>query len=151
MKFTFRLETLMRHRKVLRDEAQREYLIAQSYLQDQMTRIKEMYAELDLARLRAEQIQIQGGNCSAQLMHLDDYIQGQKVRIHAARQKARELMQIAEEKHEVLTEKLKDHKMLEKLKEQKKLEYKKMKNKIAQAEIDDMSIMRFDAEKSEAV
>jgi flagellar export protein FliJ len=151
MKFKFRLETLMRHRKVLQDEAQRDYLIAQKNVQDQMARIKEMYSELDSARLRAEQIQLQGGNCSAELMHIDDYIQGQKTRIHLARQKARELMQIAEEKHEVLTEKSKDHKMLEKLKEQKKLEFKKMKNKMAQAEVDDMAIMRYDAEKTEAV
>ena len=144
MKFRFRLETLLRHRKIVQDEAQRAYAEAQSAVQLQLTRIKEMYADLDEARLRAENLQKRGGACLPDLLQIEDYVQGQKVRIQRARQKARELMQVAEEKLEILTEKMQEHKVLEKLKEKQKEEMRRAYNKKQQKESDDISLMRFD-------
>jgi flagellar FliJ protein len=62
-----------------------------------------------------------------------------------ARHKARELMQVAEEKLEVLTEKMQEHKLLEKLKEKKREEYRRERNKDMQKENDDLALMRFDS------
>jgi flagellar FliJ protein len=145
MKFRFRLETLLRHRKLMQDEAQRIYADAQKAVQDQLARIKEMYADLDEARIRSEVLQKQGGTCAPDLVQIEEYINGQKIRIQLARNKARELMQIAEEKLEILTEKMQEHKLLEKLKEKKREEYRRERNKDMQKENDDLALMRFDS------
>lgn len=142
MKFSFRLETVMRQRAAERDAAQRVYAEAQGQVQNQLALIKRMYAELDAARLLSDQKQSEPGTKSQDLIQIDDYIDGQKIRIRLAREKARELMAIAEEKLEILVDRLQAFKVLEKLKEKKKHEYKIAHNKKLAKELDDLTIMR---------
>jgi len=142
MKFNFRLDTLMRHRKLLRDEAQREFQDAQNAVQKQLALIKSMYQELDNARFGAEKIQKQGGSCLPQLVQIEEYIEGQKIRIQQARQKARELLQVAEQKQEILIEKMQEHKVLEKLKEKQAASHRKEVSKRERINSDDMVLMR---------
>lgn len=143
MRFNFRLEKILRQRRVEQDLAQREYLIAQNEVQDQLAHIKGLYAALDAARLKSEEIQLCGGECTSKLMQIEEYMLGQKVKIQNERQRARELMQIAEEKHEILIEKAQSYKAIEKLKENKKEEFKKEKNKKEIKEMNDLVAMRF--------
>lgn len=141
-KFKFRLETLMMKRKSDQDIAQREYAEAQRNLSDQLAQIQFFYSEVDSARIDIENCQAEGGSQHAHLQMLEEFIEGQKIRIQFARQKARELMQIAEEKHEILTEKMRDFKILEKLKEKQKIAHTKEKNRKMVKDVDDIVIMR---------
>jgi flagellar export protein FliJ len=59
-----------------------------------------------------------------------------------AREKARELMAVAEEKHEILIEASQAFRILEKLKEKKREEFKIQYNKKQAKEQDDITIMR---------
>jgi len=142
MRFHFRLDTLLRSRKVERDNAQRAYSDAQNAVQVQLTLIKQMYEEIDRARLVAEQHEASGKAVAGPLVQIDEFIEGQKIRIKRAREKARELMVIAEEKHEILIKKMQEHKVLERLKEKKQIEFKKEQNKRLNAKIDDIVTMR---------
>jgi len=142
MKFHFRLDPLMRQRKVDRDTAQRIYSEAQNAVQLQMAAIKKLYAEIDEARIFAEKRQKTPSAGAAALVQADEFIEGQKVRIKAARERARELMMIAEEKHEILIQKMQDFKVLERLKEKKQIEFRKEKLKQYNEEIDDIVTMR---------
>lgn len=142
MKFNFRLEALMRQRKADRDNAQRIYADAQDSVQRQLAMIKRMYAEIDKARLICDETQAQKGTSSTSLANIDEFIEGQKIRIKMAREKARELMSIAEEKLEILTDKMRDYKMLEKLKERQHVQFKNEKSKKEIKELDDITIMR---------
>ncbi len=142
MKFNFRLETLMRQRGAERDAAQRIYAEAQNQVQVQLALIKRFYEELDNARLLCDQKQSSPGAKSDGLVQIDEYIDGQKIRIRLAREKARELMAVAEEKLEILVDKMQAYKVLEKLKDKKKLEFKKEYKKKQAKDLDDMTVMR---------
>ena len=141
-KFKFRLETLKKQRKVAQDLAQREYAEAQKAVQDQLGHIQAMYESSDKTRMDNEQLQFQGGACADRLRMNEEYIEGLKIKIQRARQKARELMQVAEEKLEILSEKRKDLKILEKLKENREAEHKKEYKKKEAKALDDITSMR---------
>lgn len=147
MRFSFRLETLMKQRRVERDIAQREYSDAQSAVNQQMTYIKHLYSEIDNARLESENTHQRGGECAHVLQQLEEYINGQKVRVQSARQKARELMQVAEERLEILVEKNQGLKVLEKLKEKKHQEFKKSVKKKEAKILDDIVTMSFESKR----
>ena len=91
---------------------------------------------------RLLRLEKQGGNFILQVETLHSFITGQKIRIENSRAKARELMLVAEEKHEALIEKMQAHKMIERLKEKKKEEHKiEMRKKLAK-QLDDITLMR---------
>jgi len=142
-KFNFRLETLKRQRKIAQDIAQREYAEAQKKVRDQLEHIQKLYSEVDFAREQSESIQLAGGQCRDQLIALEEFINGQKIKINNARSVARELMQEAEELLEVLTIKTQEFKIIEKLKEKKTEEYRKEKIKKQNKDIDDLVITRY--------
>lgn len=142
MRFRFRLETVMRQRRVERDTAQRDYSEAQSHVQNQLLKIKKMYDQIDEARANAEKLERQGGPHANQLVQTEEFITGQIILIQQERETARELMMVAEQKLEVLTEKLQAFKILEKLKEKKREEFRKERNRRTDKEIDDLTVMR---------
>lgn len=143
MKFKFRLDILMRQRKAEQEVAQREYAEAQKKVRDQLARIESMYAEIDDARIRADNTQSSGGKCAEELLLIEEFIVGQKIKIERARHYARELMVVEEEKHEILIEKVKNYKILEKLKERRLEEHKKYLKKKDLKEAEDITIMKF--------
>jgi flagellar export protein FliJ len=146
MKFKFRLEVLRRQRKAELDVAQREYAQAQKNVRDQMILIDRLYKEIDDSRIYAVQLNLKGGRCSEELRTVDEFVTGQKVKINLARQKARELMSIEEEMHEVLVEKDRALKVLEKLKEKQKEDHKKaVRRKEAKAAEDLVIMKRYNA------
>ncbi len=142
MVFQFRYETVLKQRKAEQDVASREYHEAQAAVQTQMTKIKRMYALIDEARERAEEMERSGGKKAQAILQIEEFIGVQKIAIQRERDKARELMAVAEEKLEVLTEKMQAFKILEKLKEKKKTEFRKEQNKRWNKEADDLTVMR---------
>lgn len=142
MKFRFRLDTVMRQRRVEQDLAQKDYFTAQAAVNQQLSLIKVMYEESDSAREMAGSLQMMGGTKVPDLIQIEEFISLQKLKIQRAREKARELMAIAEEKQEILVEKAQNVKVLEKLREKQHEEFKKEKSKRETIEMDDMTIMR---------
>lgn len=147
MKFRFRLEVLARQRKAEKDIAQREYAEAQKAVRDQLALIEKMYGEIDEARLMSDQVQVGGGACAERLQSINNFISGHKIRIANSRQKARELMAVEEEKHEILIEKMQAHKILENLKSKKKQEHNRLMKKKEIKEVDDIVTMNFKSER----
>lgn len=143
MKFKFKLNTLMKQRKIEQDIAQRDYAEASEILRKHMGHIKELYAQYDSTLAESEAIQAKGGSCMPQLAQLNDFLSGQKIKIQKAREKARELMSIEEAKLEILIEKVKAHKILEKLKEKQQEAFRKAKNKKISKDVDDLSTIRY--------
>ncbi len=145
MKFKFKFAPVEKHRKIMMDLARREYLDAQNEVDLKLAQIKAMYLAIDEARERAEHTQVEGGTKSGELQQIEDFIVGQTIRIERARIEARALMQIAEEKHEILVEKVTDHKAMLKLRERHLETFKHEQKKISQKQADDQTIMRFKA------
>ena len=142
MRFHFRFETVLRQREIERDIAQREYLEAQNRVRMQLSKIKKMYEQIDEARLEAEKLERAGGRHVSALVQTEEFILGQKIRVQSERQIVREFMADAEQKHEVLIEKMQAFKVLEKLKEKRREEFRKERNQRIAKEMDDLTIMR---------
>jgi flagellar export protein FliJ len=150
MKFKFKLEAVKKHRKILKDLAQKDFELARLAVDQKLAQINMMYDAIDNARLMADEMHASDNVKSAPFLQIEDFILGQTVRIQMARVEVRGLMAVMEEKQEILVEKAKEHKVLEKLEEKKFAEFKKEVSKKQQIAADDMSIMRFRRDKESA-
>ena len=143
MAFKFGLESVLKHRKRLEEIAQREFAEAQASVDAMLRRIEDMYRRLD--EVREEILAAQKSGSAAKLheiREMETFMGGQKIRIEALRQEARQLLQIAEEKQELLIAAARDRKMMVKLKEKKQTEYRDWLKTVEQKELDDMTMVR---------
>ena len=142
MAFKFKFEALQRHRKTLRDLAQRDYAEAEAASSAQMRFIESLFQQIDDANDKSLDIRNAEPVDLEQLKAIEEFIALQKVKIEIEREKARELLSVTEEKQEELIEKAKEHKVVELLREKEHKKYLE-KLRIAEAkEVDDMNLMR---------
>lgn len=141
MAFEFSFESLLRHRARIEEMARREFLEAQAIVQGTLNEIDKMYQRIDEVRNQISEEQ-QGNNTNL-IQQLEAFIEGQKIRIEMKRLEARQQMEVAEEKQDILTERAKEHKSLKKLKAKKYAEFKKAQKKKEAKNIEDMVTMRF--------
>lgn len=144
MKFRFRLETLLKHRGALKDEAQRVWMEAQNEVNDCLEKIQDMYKQVDQSRQTIASSEKAGVvNQTAVFVSTNEFLKGQKVRIERKRQEARELMTVAEQRREEMVAAIQEYEVLKKLKERKKQEFLKTKKAREAKEMDDLVTMRF--------
>ena len=144
MKFRFKLQSVLKHRLRLRDEAQREHMAAKAKVDDCLAEIQKMYDQMDQARnliAASEKTGTKGQAAVFSSSH--EFLSGQKVKIERRREEARQLMAVAEQKLEVLIEASKEYEALKNLKKRRFEEFKKQKTKKENSEIDDLVTMRF--------
>jgi flagellar protein FliJ len=125
LKFKFRLERVLNHKKMEKDLAQRDFLEAQSRYQRGLDALEAMYQEVSNAKRYEAAVVTEGGRTAEALKWSAFFIEGQKVRIENQKLTNRQLVQEAEKKQEVLVERARDFKTFEKLKEKVKERYKK--------------------------
>lgn len=143
MAFQFSLNTVLKHRKRLEDVAQREYAEAQQAVNECLTAIENMYRRSDEVREEIAIEETRGTPESLKLIReMESFLGGQKIRIETLRMKARELLIVAEEKHEALIHASQERKVLTKLKEKKLAEYKARLEKLEAKELDDLTMVR---------
>jgi flagellar FliJ protein len=149
MKFRFRLQKVLEHRQRIENEAKRAYFEAVAKTQEAKDQLTSMYQAIDASRIRAHQIQSQGGGSST-IMTLQDtdlFIRGQQVRIEGQRKVIRELKQVEEREQEALVAAAKERQALEKLRDKKILEFKERVDRQEALEVDDLNIIRGPARK----
>ncbi len=143
MAFRFGLNTVLKHRQRMEDVAQREYAEAQAAVDECLRLIEAMYQRMDEVREDILQAQRKGdGHHLQQIVDMESFLNGQKIRIERLRLQARELLIVAEQKHEVLIEAAREKKILVKLKEKRFSEYKERLNRLEYKEMDDLTNMR---------
>lgn len=124
MKFKFSLETVLKHRRRLEDEAQKAFSESKARLQEAQEKLKFMYSQIDRSREEIAALQISGDDQKiSQINARESFIHGQGFRIKMHRELMRELQLDLEEKQEALVLALRERKTLEKLKEKKKREH----------------------------
>lgn len=141
MKFKFKLEAVMKYRKVLLQEAQKEYFEAKSRLDECLAEINQMYEDMDTYRREIVLAQ-QATTQPKALASMEVYIDGLKIKIERTRQRARELMMVAEDKQDVFIQRAKEFKMIEKLKLRRRHVFDEQSKKREQKQADDMQVMR---------
>jgi flagellar export protein FliJ len=122
---------------------QRDATEAQHAVDSCMQEINNLYRQVDSARMEILDLQRKENKPTPKVQVLEELIVGLKVKIEKLRMKARQLMQVAEEKREVYVELAKDRKVLEKLKERQYMNHRRAKMKREQKVVDNLVSMRF--------
>ena len=142
MKFNFRLESVLKHRARLQEEAQLDYAEAENNVRLKMEEIKGFYKEIENARIMRSESQSGSEFVAMTLSAVEEFIKLTEVKIDRAKHEARELMQVMEEKHQILVEKARDKKVLDRLKEKKFVEFKKDLKRIETKVMDEIAMFR---------
>lgn len=143
MAFRFGLETVLKHRHRVEEVAQREFADAQAAVDQCLSEIEAMYRRLDEVREEILVAQQRGSASELEMIReMETFVTGQKVRIERLRLKARELLIVAEEKHEALITAAQERKVMVKLKEKKFAEYKAWLARMEAKELDDVVSVR---------
>lgn len=141
MKFKFRLEKVMNHKKIERDLAFRDFADARANYEGGRKKLLDMHDEIANARAFEAEVVREGGQGSENLKWSSFFIDGQNVKIEIQKKVNRQLIQVMEQKQEILIEKARELKTFEKLKENTKERFKREERKKEMKTIDEIVIM----------
>lgn len=145
MKFKFKLDKVLRHRKILEDLAQKDFQEAMAELNKQNEVLEQLRQAKSDARSRSYEQQSQtGGQVLESLKQIHDFIILQDIRIEKQLQKIEECEKVVESRREILRQKAIDTKIIKKLEEKKKQQFTEEQQRLEQKEMDDNSNMRFE-------
>ena len=142
MKFKFALEKVLKHKKILEDQAKREFGEISKILQEQEEFLAKLEADLQTSYQNKFEVQKIGGNISAYLDFFYNYYISQKKLIENQNQIITGLKKILEEKREFLIHAAREHKTFTMLKEKKRQEFRKELKKREQKHLDELNMMR---------
>jgi flagellar FliJ protein len=142
MKFKFRFENVLKHRKIMEDVAQRDFQEANSLLNVEIEKLNNMIHAAHEAQEHLFEKQKQGGPAGPALSQVHDFLKGQDIRIARQRQKVQEYEKVVENLREILRHKAIEYKIMEGLKSKNQEEFKKEQNKKEQKNLDDLALMR---------
>lgn len=143
MGYKFPFAGLLKYRRSQEEVCRREFFSAQTEVEKALENIREMYDSRDRSRAEAEQLSRQGGQTSVQLQSIAEYIEGLNLKIDRERSRARELMQIADDKRDILVAAARETKVLEKLEEKRRKAYRDLQRKLEEKQNQDLVTMRF--------
>lgn len=123
MKFTFKLEKLLNHKKVLEDIARRDFFEAQNKLDKEISKLEAHRNDLKEAYVSKFITHRKGGSVSSDLKSIEEYMEGKKILIQRQENIILGLRQIVEEKRKRLIEAAQQHKIYDKLKEKKRHDF----------------------------
>lgn len=143
MKFRFPFQKLLDHKLALENVARREWLEAKAAVDKARAQLQEMYAQIDASRVRAANIESEGGARGNELMQIDEFIAGQYLRIERHRAAMRPLLEEEERTHFNLVAAAQERKTLEKLKERHYEDFRLRRKKQELKSMDELVVMRF--------
>lgn len=143
MKFKFNLEKVLKHRNILSDLAQRDFLEALSILNNEIKKLESMkQMKTDSLKQRSETVQ-GSQTWAASVEQINQFLTGQDLRIKIQNQRLHEMEKGVEDLREILRKSMIEVKIIEKLKEKKFEEFKANENRKEQNEMDELSVLRF--------
>lgn len=146
MKFKFGYAKLLEHYHLQEEVARRDYLESLSKLDQEKALHQQMYKDLDAANDQAFKLQTDvKGAPIAEITELNNFSEGQKIRITRQREVVMNHTSIVEQKQEILIAAAKEKRILEKLKEKKLAEFKKLQKKSDAKKTDELVVTRFRA------
>ncbi len=148
MKFKFRLERVLRHRKTLQDLARKEFEDAQAKLDEETNLQNKMIQDIEDAKnIRgAIEIKLAGKETDkdqvGKLQQIHEYLILRAFQRDQQNSKIEQARLIVEKKQDFLREKAIDRKILEKVREKKKDEFVHEVNRQEQIMLDEIATMR---------
>jgi flagellar protein FliJ len=141
LKFRFRLEKVLSHKKVEKDLAQRDYIEAQNRYNSGVNLLHSMHSEISDAKKFESDVILKGGQTAESLKWSTFFIQGQEIKIEIQKKANRQLIQDVERKQEILVERAREFKTFERLREKMKERFKKQVKKQDVKSIDEIVVM----------
>ncbi len=143
MKFKFSLEKVLKHRLILVDLAKKSFLEAQAVQTAEQQKLVEMF-ELKTITLANRTQQIQSNQSwTNSVEQINTFLAGHDLRIKYQNLRLLDFEKVVESRREILRLALIEVKIMEKLKEKKKTEFLLEATKKEQAELDELSVLRF--------
>lgn len=147
MKFNFRMQKVLEHRKVQEDLAKADFQFSLSRLNTEIEYLQELVDQKKKARIKSFEIE-KSGNVPSPLRNgiLEEssrFQNLQDVRIENQKLVIAEIEKEVESKREILKTKAIEYKIIEKVKDKKKQQFIEDANKSEQKENDEISILRF--------
>lgn len=147
MKFNFRMQKVLEHRKVQENLAKTDFQVAQGRLNEEVEKLQNMIDQKKKARIKSFELET-GSDVPSPLRNgiLEESSRFQKlqdVRIEKQREIIAEWEKEVESKREILKTKAIEYKIIEKVKDKKKQQFVDEANKKEQNENDEISILRF--------
>lgn len=144
MKFKFAYENVLKNKKIQKDVAHRDMVVAQKHMEKEEDHLKNMYKLIDESR------KLNSGSLKNKILTKDSielmkwtqlFIDGQNIKIDRQKKSIRSLNQVFEEHREVLVQVAKDFKVFEKLKEKMKERHRKSEKKAEMKSNDELVVM----------
>jgi flagellar FliJ protein len=145
MKFNFQFEKVLKHKKILEGQAQKDFHEISAKLIEQEQFLKGLEDDLKKAYSDKHAVTVMGGEVAQHLAYFHEFYLMQKKLIEQQQRIIAGLEKIVEEKRLRLVEASREKKIFEKLKEKRKQEFKKQIDKKEQKRIDEVNIIRFDS------
>jgi flagellar FliJ protein len=136
VKFEFSLESVLKYRIQLEEQAQQAYYEAKRAADAVLLKIQQLYQELDNARVEVQK-ELVSQTSSARLQVLESFISGLKIKIDQSRRDVRQLLVVVDEKQDLLITATREKMVLSKLRERRLAEFKKLQLRKATKAMDE--------------
>ena len=147
MKFNFRMQKVLEHRKVQEDLAKADYQVALAKLNSEIEFLQSLFDQKKKARVKSFELELSSEVASSLkngiLSDSSQFQRLQDVRIASQKSVIAEMEKEVESKREILKTKAIEYKIIEKVREKKKQQFVEDTNKAEQKENDEISILRF--------
>lgn len=147
-KFKFGLSKVLIQRQIAADIAVKEFSESKAVLDGEIARLNEMIS-VKTRSLAERAAMIQGStdwvNSVAQI---NNFVTGQDLRIKNQNLRLLELEKLVEARREILRQRVSEVKIIEKLEEKQKRAYMENAAKAEQAELDEISVLRYSRNES---
>ncbi len=143
MKFKFSLEKVLKYRHTQVDLARRDFLQAQSKLDQAISVRDQMIIDKETTLQNRSQVIQKENNWQLEVEQMNAFLSGQDLRIARQNEGLKLIEKEVESYREILMKALSEAKMIERLKEKKKEEFIKNFNEKEQKELDEIATARY--------
>lgn len=151
MKFKFRMQKVLEHRKTLEDIAKSEFEDAVHKLNTEIEKLQKMVDDKKQSRYVTYDYQVSDKSSGTEKKFIfsqaNDFLKLQDIRIEKQKLAVQSAEKEVESKREILKNKAIDYKIIEKFKENKKEQFKEELKRKEQTENDEIVTLRFAAGK----
>jgi len=143
MKFKFPLQKVLNHRQIQLDLAQKDYLEAVNFLNEEQNILTDLIADREKAVQSRGLVVNQTSDWKLRVNQINEYLVLQDIRIKQQNERLIKIEKVVESRREVLKQALSEVKIMERLKENKKQDFIQEVQKTETKELDEISTIRF--------
>ena len=143
MKFKFPLQKVLNHRQIQLDLAQKDYLEALNFYNEEQVILENLKTEREHATIQRGLVVNQTSDWQQKIIQINEYLVLQDVRIKQQNERLTKIEKVVEARREVLKQALSEVKIMERLKENKKQDFIQEVQKTENKELDEISTIRF--------